>query len=126
MKIGTLTEVGRRIANGRTIVTVRCACGTVKEVYAYNLKNGSTRSCGGPGCKASTKKPTRPKVHKGLTVGINSKELTRAYRQYRQGVPMELLVVEWAIPRNRLYALFRAIRYFGSVPDFYKELRREQ
>lgn len=39
------------IAAAAGMVTCRCKCGTMRDVYAGNLLKSSTRSCGQPQCR---------------------------------------------------------------------------
>ena len=46
MKYGRLTVLERRVRNGRAAWLCRCDCGTVKEILAQGIKNGTTKACG--------------------------------------------------------------------------------
>ena len=51
---GRLTVLGRAGSkNGHPTWWVICECGAEKEVPGQRLREGSTRSCGAPGCRPS-------------------------------------------------------------------------
>jgi hypothetical protein len=63
---------GESRPNGRPYCTCRCDCGTVKDVVAYDLRNGKTTSCG---CRLAEASAARAYRHGGCIDGRRGPEL---------------------------------------------------
>lgn len=78
MRIGRLVVVARAASRGRpgalrTFWACRCDCGGTKEVWAANLANGHTRSCG---CLIREAAADRSRIHGDTAGGRWSAEYT--------------------------------------------------
>jgi hypothetical protein len=111
--------------DGRTVVAVRCACGTHKLVNEFSLKNGRTRSCGGAGCKAAGVTPgviRKPLLTKRMFDGLPAADLRAIWANYPHRSGHEL-AEEYDVPIGRLYRVLRAATAYGSMSTLIRELK---
>lgn len=60
-KFGKLTVIGRAGSNGKNaLYSVKCECGTIKEIQGSQLRSGSTNSCG---CTLENKRGGKRESH---------------------------------------------------------------
>jgi hypothetical protein len=122
-RYGKLRVLSERTELGRRIVTVRCDCGTKKDVFADQLLGGRARSCGAFKCR-STHAPVR--AIKGYTPSGPRTMSTERLKKYwdlhtKDGIPGTAIAEEYAENRNTLYAAFRAVRRAGGWEKYAKK-----
>lgn len=124
-RYGKLTVLSDKRLYSRWIVTVRCTCGTEKEVQAESLMDGRTKSCGAQQCKLGKKVKFDKNYHPRGPVGVSLdmvKVLWRSHEEGRSAAHISAMLSDerTTFNVNTLGSLFRSIRRCGGIDQYIK------